>query len=779
MLTLAGIVVPAAVVVAAVRRWVTPVSWRAAALFLLATLAFLHGAVFSSKLPVPVDEVARGYPYRGLFGDVVARNPMTNDTVKLFLPWMQVAREELLHGHLPLWNRFAFSGYPLLANAEAAPFSPLFLATLFVPLPKQIVAMAGLKVFLSLLFTFLFVKREGGSDAAAAFAAVAYAFSSFQTVCLYYSVSAVTALLPMMLFAILDALDRPSRRAAVFVAIAVATICANGHPESVVHVAIAAAIVLAIDIGLSADRRDWVRRSLTPLLGALAGVAMAAPVWVPAAQQVLLSTRYADLHANGPKMQIPATAAWALLNPNGFGNPARHNWSWILNYMTVAESYVGLLVLVLFVAAAFSPRTGARSRWWIAAALLTFIAAMDWTFIGHALSSIPPLSVAANDKLRFVSLFLAIIVAARWLDEVGRSAGSLPAGPPAASRRSHEVSNLQASSRWWSSAHRVFSESFDGAAACATLLLAAVPILAASLYVDRKQIALLSPLDLAGVVAVIAFVVIFAACPSRQRIVATAACALTLAELFCFNVDFNRLVDAKYFRPTLPIVQALRAHAPNEPFRIVGLDWVFLPNAAAQYGLEDVRGSDPMSLAGYTRILATVGDVAAGTDVIRVLKIDDPLLDFLNVRFLLAEPDAAVGGKWRLIYRGADGALFENLAVKPRFSALHGAVQVVQQSSARFELRIDAQAATTVVSSQPAAPGWRVTVNGHRGPVRIIEQAFLGFDVPAGRSEVVLSYRPMAFFGSLPIALAGVVLLAVCHPERRARDLGAGRGVNA
>jgi hypothetical protein len=725
-LTLAGIVVPSALVVVAVRRWVAPVSWRVSAFFLLATLAFLHGAVFSSKLPVPVDEVARGYPFRGLFGDVVARNPMTNDTVKLFLPWMQVAREELLHGHLPLWNPYAFSGYPLLANAEAAPFSPLFLATLFVPLPKQIVAMAGLKIFLSLLFTYLFVKREGGSDAAAAFAAVAYAFSSFQTVCLYYSVSAVTALLPMLLFAILGALDRQSRRAAVFVAVAVATICANGHPESVVHVAIAAAIVLVTDFGLSADRRDWIRRFRRPLVGALAGVAIAAPVWVPAAQQVLLSTRYADLRAGGAhRMQIPATAAWALLNPNGFGNPARHNWSWILNYMIVSESYVGLLVLVLFVAAALSPRTSTRMRWWIAVAVLTFIAAMDWTFIGHALNSIPPLSVAANDKLRFVSLFFVIVVAARWLDDVGRG--------------------------------RAIS-----------LAIAATPIVAASLYVYRKQSAILRPLDLAGIVAVIAFAALCLVWRSRPRIVAAAACALTLAELFCFNVDFNRLVDARYFRPMLPIEQALRAHAPGQPFRVVGLDWVLLPNAAAQYGLEDVRGSDPMSLASYTRILRGAGDVAPGTDVIRVLKIDDPFLDFLNVRFLMTEPDSAVGGKWRLIYRGADGALFENLAVRPRFSSAYGTAEVVHRTSTRFDLRVDTTAATTVVSSQPAAPGWCATVNGRRTGLRVVEGAFLGFDVPAGRSEVVLFYRPMAFFGSLPISLAGLILLLLAPPVAQA-----------
>src|SRR6266851_1229011 len=160
VLLLLGIVLPAVLLVACVRRWIVPVPWTIALPLMTLTLVFLHGAVFSSRLPVPVDEVARGYPWRGLFGDVVAANPLTNDTVKLFLPWMQVAREELAHGRAPLWNRYSFAGYPLLANGESAPFSPLFLATLIVPLPKQIVAMAALKIFAALMFTYLFLKRE-------------------------------------------------------------------------------------------------------------------------------------------------------------------------------------------------------------------------------------------------------------------------------------------------------------------------------------------------------------------------------------------------------------------------------------------------------------------------------------------------------------------------------------------------------------------------------------------------------------------------------------------
>src|SRR5207248_6931618 len=140
------------------------------------------------------------------------RNASTNDTVKQFLPWMQVAREELAHFRAPLWNRYSFGGYPLLGNGESAPFSPLFLATLFVPLPKQIVAMAGLKIFVALLFTYLFVKREGTGDAAAIFAAITFAYSTVMTVFLYYSAASVITFLPASAFALLRVIDEPRKR---------------------------------------------------------------------------------------------------------------------------------------------------------------------------------------------------------------------------------------------------------------------------------------------------------------------------------------------------------------------------------------------------------------------------------------------------------------------------------------------------------------------------------------------------------------------------------------
>lgn len=700
-----GILLPSLLLAWGVRRWVAPVSWRLVGLFLVLTLAFLHGAVFTSKLPLPVDEVARGYPYKGVVGEVTPRNPLTNDTARLFLPWMEVAREELFAFRAPLWNRYSFSGYPLLGNGESAPFSPLFLATLFVPLPEQIVAMAGLKIFVALLFGYLFARRAGAGEAASCFAASAFAFSVFQTVFLYYSTTAVTAFLPAALYALLEAQERARRRDLVLVALVVATLLANGHPESVLHIAIGAAGLLLIDLVLSPDRRAWLRRFRVPLGGAIAGAALSAPNWVPVLEQVLLSTRLHDLRAaGGHATTYPLTAAWAMVSPNGFGNPVRGNWGWILNYSVVAASYVGLLVLAFFGAALVSRHTERRDRLWALYAILLWLIALGWTPVGRLFNEVPPFSITANDKLRFVALFIGAVVAAKALERI----------------------------RGWY---------VPFAALCA----------GAAVYVYVHRAAVLRPWDLLAPATVVALMLV------PRRFAPAAAAVLLTAELFVLNSGFNALVDARYYKPRLPIVEELHRIAPREPFRIAGLEWMFLPNASAQYGLEDIRGSDPMSYAAYTELLRPVVVDDRSIDFDRLVDVHSPLLDALNVRYLMTEPGAEPGGRWKAVYRGPDGSLFENPAVRPRFHVAEGeaTVGVTRRGAGRFTLEVQARTPVRIASGQLDAPGWTVS-RAERVP-----GPFIGFRLPPGTHTVDVAYRPLTFHATVPLALLTAILLLV------------------
>ena len=685
MTTLLGILLPALLVVLAIRRWYVPVPWTVAGLAMMLTLAFLHGAVFTRKVPVPLDEVMRGYPYRGVLGVSASRNPLTNDTVKQILPWMHVVRQQLVSGTLPLWNPHQFSGYPLLGNGQSAPFAPLFLATLFVALPKQLVAMAGLKIFLALLFGYLFIYDEEVSPGAAFFGAAVFAFSVFQTVYLYYPMTTVTCLLPAAAFAVRGCMRDGGKRWTVLLALVTAAAASSGHPESAAHIGIAVLLVAPL--------------SLRAFKAAALGLLLALPAWLPVVEQALVSVRAASLHGVAHP-SLPGIVSWLLLNPDGFGNPVRGTWQWIYNYSIVAPTYIGLLPLALLAATPFT-RPKRRDVWLLGAIAILFLVAMNWTFIGHVINAIPPLSLMANDRLRFVIAFLAGVVAARAVHR-------LTTGQPGHSTTAFTITSLA--------------------------------IAAAAIYLlHAKWNVTLGWATSFGVIALLLFWL------GRARPYA-AAIAIVI-ELFAFNAGFNALTSSAWYRPRLPILDALAERTAGEPSRIVGHDWTFLPNAAAQYSLEDIRGSDPMALAMYAKWFERLA-VKDDSDVRRVQELDHPELARLGVRFLLTDPNVTPCDKWVLRYEGPDGKLFEARQWNRRFFSRDASIGPITDLS--FD--VDAPKAATIESSQVNARGWRVTVDGER--VRTAEDVFMKFEVPAGHHRVVVRYLPLSFY----LALLGTVI---------------------
>lgn len=759
VLTVLGIAVPALVVALAVRRWLEPVPWRIVLLSLGLVFAFTARGVFTKDMPVPLDEVVRGYPYRGLFGDVKAKNYLANDTVKQLLPWMQTVREQFKQRRAPVWNPYLFCGYPLLGNGQSAPFSPVFLATLFVPLPKQIVAMAGLKLFLALLFGYLVAKRENVGDAAAVLASVAFAFAIFNNAFLYYPMTAVTLLLPAAVYSVLLALRRRAAAPLVMVALVVASLLAGGHPESVVHVAMAVLTLVLIERfapqwdSTSFGWRDFLRVTVAALLG----LAIAAPAWVPVLEQVRISLRMLAIETTPPWGPFPRNTLWAMLNPDGYGNPAHGNYGWILSYTHVASVYLGLIVTALLPASLLSVRASRRDRFLMVATIFFFLIGLYWTFLGKIFATVPPLSWVAHDRLRFVVCFFAGLIAARTVNRF----------------RNHDL--------FWSG--------------IATLI-----VLPLAIYVFVKMYGItLSPISASGMAVLVLFWIGVAV---KRPLAPLFAVILTTAELMIFTFDYNAITDRRYYEPKLPILDALKqfaAAAPPEPFRVLGLDWVLLPNAAAQYEVEDVRGSDPMEWRDYVRFfrVAQVRD-----DSIDVKRIVDPAhiaIDFLNVRYLLTEPNANLSGKWQRLYSGVDGELYENTNFIARFFVpkilrrvrpgewerelnrddfvqtplVHGrgldpviinppgvTVTCKVVSPTEFRVRVTAPQRTLVASSQPAMPWWDVRVNGREAPILRVNGAFIGFYAPEGTSDVRVKYRPQPYYLSLAVSALAFLLLA-------------------
>jgi hypothetical protein len=220
----------------------------------------------------------------------------------------------------------------------------------------------------------------------------------------------------------------------------------------------------------------------------------------------------------------------------------------------------------------------------------------------------------------------------------------------------------------------------------------------------------------------------------------------------------------QYFRPSLPIINALNAIRPAGPFRILGFDWALLPNQSTLYGLEDIRGSDPMAPAAYTKFLGTLASADSANEVRRIKDVDQPGIAFLGVQFVLTDPSINLGEHWRLRYRGPDGNLFESTTALPRFFAPLSdrpsrplITAIAYPEPGKYVLTVSSDGEGFIASSVPRSPAWRVYVRGRQTQIYSVNDAFIGFVVPQGTSEVIVAYRPLAFYGSL----AGTALLLI------------------
>ena len=169
--------------------------------------------------------------------------------------------------------------------------------------------------------------------------------------------------------------------------------------------------------------------------------------------------------------------------------------------------------------------------------------------------------------------------------------------------------------------------------------------------------------------------------------------------------------------------------------------------------------------------------------------------------------------RFRMLYDGKDGRIFENAGALPRFFAVRNVilefrdahfhqqlkqtegwahtaflenlkieveeqrddffkprpddaplaqVKIVEAEPTEYRLHVKAPRYSLIVSSVPWWPGWKVERNGARiEPVRV-NGGYLGFAVPAGELDVRVWYDPWTFrFGAI-LALATLVgLIAV------------------
>jgi hypothetical protein len=262
---------------------------------------------------------------------------------------------------------------------------------------------------------------------------------------------------------------------------------------------------------------------------------------------------------------------------------------------------------------------------------------------------------------------------------------------------------------------------------------------------------------------------------------------------------------ARAFYPHLRVLDAIPRGVPE---RMTGLWYAFVPNASAIYGLEDVRGYDAMLFAPYEQTYP-LWCHQLPTYYNRVRDPQAPFLSFLNVRYVLSPTGVSVPAGWKVLSEGDGVRVIENPRALPRafvprnvlwtpggeHVALVGRIQDFANDSLaaddgdrrlgwqhngaarveipvyegdRLRLEIEGAQETFVGTSIPRWRGWKLSIDGRRAPLYRFNNAFLGFEVPAGRHEAELVYRPDGFIAGVAITLGTLLLCAYLGWRSRA-----------
>ena len=734
-------------------RYFHPIPKRYWVLYVLLSAALFFRPLFFDRwfqIPHYGLYATRLFPFAGVTdARDLHDNDLLSDVVSQFYPWQMTARSELLAGRFPLYNPHAACGTPLLENAQSSVFSlPSLLSLAFPPL-DGLTAAALFQILLVLLFMHSYLSQLELSPGACAFGAAAFAFSAYAFAWLYFPHMRVVPYLPLLLFCIEKLRGGPSKKFTLLAAFAMAQMVVAGHPESAFFFLLFAA-AYAVRVLLISRRRRALLGSLA-VASALA-LLLSAFFWLPFLDYLPHSLRFNWLETHrlyAPGSFLAGVKELAVfINPLFYGIPTIH-FSAAPNNFNEMAGYAGIFAL-FFSLHSFSSRRDQPVVFYAAAGVVAILMVINAPGIPWLIGHIPLLRFSAYKRMRFFLTLALAVLGAIGLDRLRKEGGPKPL--PGA----------------------IFLFGISGLMGLSWTMRQPMP-----------------GLVWAFCIGTFCFLLYGVALALKVRSHAVLM-ILVLADLIAPMLGLHPALDAKLEMKPTPAVAFLQANGRDCRFAAEGVQ--FMPNVGGLYGLEDARFNDPMTPWAYFKFLETTKLIKEDY-VCPWIAWGTPAVDFLGVRYGLTAPPHRIPG-YRPVYRGPDGAIFENPKAMRRFfvpetvetvaseeevwarlpgadltrvalagrgptglGPNQGSVEAIEQVSPQhYRIRVQGSGAFWVASSLPALRPWKATVDGRGLPTRTINGHFLSFEVPAGARRVEVRYVHRVFYAGLALSLSGLLI---------------------
>ena len=342
-----------------------------AVLFLL-----LGEALVGGKLLTQADALYQFAPWKDVAPeDYEPQNPLLLDQSTVMQPWLHFAAERLHEGTLPWWNPNNYAGQPMVGTYQTAYFWPLNWIYLAFPSWHFYAWSAFLRLLLTGLFTYLFLRRIGVGFEGGLVGGLGFALSGFMIAWLGHMHTHAAMFLPALFWQVERIAGRPTWRNAGWLGLLAAGCVLAGHIQTTVHMALAAAAYVGFRLAVPVGGVKLARRGLTRLLvGITLGGFVAMPQVLPFLDYLGSSQGAVVLEHVQQTGEVDSLAAAALMiDPGRDGSPAPGQGygpytgqsGSNVNYNELIGGYVGRALLVLALLQLVWLRRG-RATWFFA-----------------------------------------------------------------------------------------------------------------------------------------------------------------------------------------------------------------------------------------------------------------------------------------------------------------------------------------------------------------------------------------------------------------------------
>ncbi len=724
-------------------------------------------------------------------------NTQISDLIREIIPWTTLAWTQVHHGILPLWNPYSALGAPLAFNWQSGAFSLPALVGYVVPL--------RLDFTVQVLTTFLVagtgmyvlgrVMRLGVLGAAMA-ATVFELSGSFMAV-LGWPIAAVMSWAGWLFaFSILVVRGNHRRRNASLLAVVLALSIYAGQPDTLVVLLVSLLAFLIVVLGLRLRRfgsRAILRPTLDLAIAAIAGLSLAAPLWLPAAALSSGSIRGVGRHAAFP-IDYLLNVVFQKFNGLALNGGIYFNASNIngFNYVPTAV-YVGVIAVVLAAVALVTirrrPAIVAFGAVVVVSGCLVYL-----TPLVSFLNQLPTLGEVRWVRAIQVLGFALAILAGAGLDALARSRGNrwvrncLGAGFGVAALL---LLLVWAFGRGHLSAvdTTIRSRSFVWPAAEVVLGLVVFGFLVVMGRREREGTAsrrvLGDPSRVAAVFLLVSSTALLAALGAPWWPSTTSYLTPTPAETALQKAVGNSIVgfgvSSCWYPPTLGIQANV-----NIVYGVHELDvYDPLTPQALYTSWKDSTGQYPRPVGSYAYVvpLSMFCPVVDSTATARLF----------GVRFVL-EPHGAKGPPGSVfdqrvgneeLYRipGASVATLSALGVHgslPPVDAPGTPVAVTYPNAASWKLVTHATRPQVLRLRLTDVPGWHASIDGKPLTLVRFNRIMLQAEIPPGRHTIELHYWPETFTAGIVLAgtTAVVLVLALVFGGRLSRRRRARAGAS-